>query len=137
MRKLRPLTILVAGPLGVAIGAAVPFWFFAPESVIAAALFAAASSLPLFGCLAWAAVPTRCFRTSEQVIQRYRRFDRWFSVAGKVAGLYITGYLLLHLDRLLGPVGGWLLITAFFALLVVSFGKIMIHERLRRLHDFF
>jgi hypothetical protein len=135
MTQLRPLTILLAGPIGVGVGAAIPFWFFDPEGMIVAALITVVISLPLFGALAWAVALTRYPWNVESIISKYRRLNRWLSIGGIMALSYITGCYFLHLDQLLASVGSGLLCIAWLIVMLMAFGKIVVDQRLRRLHD--
>jgi len=137
MKRLRPWTILVIGPVSAGAITAVSFFLFSPDSAsaILGAIIGAIGFVPLFLGLAWAVAPIRFTGDLNHVLHRYQWFSRWLSFAGVVALMYVVGCRLFHLDKLFGVAGDGLFIAAGLTLLVMSFRKIVIHERLKRLRE--
>ncbi len=137
MTRLRPLTLLLAGPIGVGAGFAVPFYFFDgdPAKVLLAALFGVVGFLPFFGIMAWAVSPTSISEDIECVTRRYRRFNRWVSAAGLIGLFYLIVYVLFDLHELLGSLGDWFFFASMLAVPAMAGSKIFMYLRLERLSD--
>ncbi|MHB0961511.1 MAG: hypothetical protein ACYC0X_24160 [Pirellulaceae bacterium] len=134
---MRPLAIVVIGPIGTGIAGAVPFLCFGGglTQTLVAALLGMAITLPLFAGVAWAVSPRHCRRAIDLVYRRYRRLGRVLGGTGLVGILYIVGCGFFDLHERLAPFGSWLLFAAFLAVILAAGGAIVIEERLKRLRD--
>ncbi len=134
---IRPLAILIIGPLAAGIAVGVPFHCFGdgPSQTLAAALFGAAMMLPLFAGVAWAVSPTNCPTDIARVFRRISRLSQVLRAVTIIGLLFIFGCKLLDLDQLLVPVGGWLLVATAPAVLLSIWGVIVVDEWRKRLRD--
>ncbi len=135
--RIRPLAVLIIGPIGTGIAGAIPFICFGGglTQTLVAALLGMAITLPLFAGVAWAVSPKHCARDIDRVFRRNRRLGRVLGGTGLIAILYIVGYRLFDLHERLAPFGSWLLFAAFLAVILAAGSAIVIEERLKRLRD--